>query len=117
MLNCLLYITALLNQLSFMGGEVGIMNQGAYTRLTLDSCVVEAWDYPGDSVLVVQTVCAPICSSHARIIDKGGKTVRNIVPPYPHAVFPEASIREGVLVWEDHTPDVLDEEELKYYTH
>lgn len=114
---CLLYISTLLTWLSTMGGEVQIKTEGAYTRLAVDSCVVETWEYKGDSVLMVQTVCAPICSSHVRVTNKDGKTLRTIPSPYPHAVFPEATIKEGILVWQDHTPEVLDQEELKHYGH
>lgn len=74
-----------------------------------------------DSILVVQTVCAPICSSIARVYDKDGHVLREIPSPYPHAVFPEAeliypdndSTSTPDILWRDNTPLMLDDIEKK----
>lgn len=77
-------------------------------------------DY-GDSILVVQTICAPICSSCARIYNKEGEVIRRIESPYPDATFPEAHLEymnndstgTPLIVWTDNTPQILDKEEMK----
>lgn len=79
---------------------------------TVPDCNIVTRDY-GDSVLVVQTVCAPICSSCARVYDKNGKLQRVIEPPFEDAIFPYATLEGDTLVWEDRTSEVLDEEEKK----
>lgn len=112
----ILYITTLLNWLTAIGGGLQVERQGAYTYMHADSCTVEAWEYTPDSILLVQTSCIPLCSSCARVINKEGKTLYTITPPFPHAVLPYATLDSGRVVWEDRTYQILDEQERKYNT-
>ena len=57
----------------------------------------------GDSVVVIHTVCAPICSSCARVYNKEWQFLGNMTPPIKTA-FPEAYIEEGKIVWRDNDP-------------
>ena len=54
-----------------------------------------------DSIIVIQTVCAPICSSCARVYNKEWQFLGNLTPPIKTA-FPEAYIEEGKLLWRDN---------------
>lgn len=84
-----------------------------YTRLQMaDSCYLDIVDYT-DSLLVVRTVCAPVCSSVAAVYSKSGQVLRTILPP-TNSVFPEAYIDSSVLLWRDNTPEILDDTERKY---
>lgn len=55
----------------------------------------------GDSVIVIHTVCAPICSSRAHIYNKEGHCVGVLQPPFRSA-FPEAYIENGEILWRDN---------------
>lgn len=67
-----------------------------------------------DSVLVIHTVCEPICSSRACVVNKEWQVVREIACPYADAIFPEAYLTdEGELAWRDNTELLLDEEERR----
>lgn len=55
----------------------------------------------GDSIVVVQTVCAPICSSRARIYNKEWQEIGILRPPFRSA-FPEAYIEDGKILWRDN---------------
>lgn len=54
-----------------------------------------------DSIIVIHTVCAPICSSHARIYNKEWEEIGVLKPPFKSA-FPEAYIKEGKILWRDN---------------
>ena len=54
-----------------------------------------------DSIIVVHTVCAPICSSHARVYNKEWKEISVLKPPFKSA-FPEAYIENGKVLWRDN---------------
>ena len=54
-----------------------------------------------DSIVVIHTVCAPICSSCARVYNKEWQFLGNITPPIQTA-FPEAYIEDGKLLWRDN---------------
>ena len=56
-----------------------------------------------DSIVVIHTVCAPICSSCARVYNKEWQFLGNITPPIQTA-FPEAYIEDGKLLWRDNDP-------------
>ncbi len=58
----------------------------------------------GDSIIVIETACAPICSSRARVYNKEGKEIGILRPPFAHAVFPEAYIEDDKIRWRDNTP-------------
>lgn len=57
-----------------------------------------------DSAMVIETACAPICSSVVQVFDSNWKLLRTIPAPSPSAVFPEAYIEEDQLKWRDNTP-------------
>lgn len=57
----------------------------------------------GDSVIVIHTVCAPICSSRVRVLNKEGVEMGILRPPFRSA-FPEAYIEDGKLLWRDNDP-------------
>lgn len=57
----------------------------------------------GDSVIVIHTVCAPICSSRVRVLNKEGVEMGILRPPFRSA-FPEAYIEDGKLFWRDNDP-------------
>ena len=54
-----------------------------------------------DSIIVIHTVCAPICSSHARIYNKEWKEIGVLKPPFK-SPFPEAYIEDGRVLWRDN---------------
>ena len=57
----------------------------------------------GDSIIVIHTVCAPICSSCARVYNKEWQFQGNLTSPIKTA-FPEAYIENGKLLWRDNDP-------------
>lgn len=54
-----------------------------------------------DSILVIHTVCAPICSSHVRIYNKEWQYLGVLKAPFKSA-FPEAYIENNKLLWRDN---------------
>ena len=54
-----------------------------------------------DSILVIHTVCAPICSSRVRVYNKEWQEIGILRPPF-RSVFPEAYIEDGKLLWRDN---------------
>lgn len=54
-----------------------------------------------DSIIVIHTVCAPICSSHARVYNKEWQLIGILKAPFKSA-FPEAYIEEGKVLWRDN---------------
>ena len=55
----------------------------------------------GDSIVVIHTVCAPICSSHVRVYNKEWKEIGVIKAPFQSA-FPEAYIENNKILWRDN---------------
>lgn len=55
----------------------------------------------GDSIMVIHTVCAPICSSHVRVYNKEWKVIGELWPTIKTA-FPEAYIEDGKILWRDN---------------
>ena len=73
---------------------------GPYTRVQLtDSATLEV--YEADSIKVVITVCAPQCSSCARIYNKEWQLIATPQSPTP-SIFPLATIENGRIVWKDN---------------
>lgn len=103
-----------LDDVSALGGNPEIVSKEEhYMRIRMaDSCYIELYDYSGDSILMVRTICAPICSSWAGIYTEAGKLIRSIAAP-EHCVFPLGTIENGQLVWKDNTDEMLDENEKK----
>ena len=58
-----------------------------------------------DSIYVIHTVCAPVCSSHVRVYNKEWKLTGVLKAPFKSA-FPEAYIENNKLLWRDN--DTLD---------
>ena len=58
-----------------------------------------------DSIVVIHTVCAPICSSHARVYNKEWQVIGELQAPFT-SIFPEAYIEDSQLLWRDN--DTLD---------
>ena len=55
----------------------------------------------GDSIVVIHTVCAPICSSHVRVYNKEWKEMGVMKAPFQSA-FPEAYIENNKVLWRDN---------------
>jgi hypothetical protein len=93
---------SLLTDLFQLGGNPHVEYQsGAYERIALtDSSRMEV--YTGaDSILVVFTVCAPQCSSCARVYNKEWQLIATPEPPTP-SIFPLARIEDGKIIWKDN---------------
>ncbi len=107
-------VATLITAITAMHGSPEILyEEDNYSRIRMaDSCYVEVLNM-GDSSMVVETVCAPICSSCARIYYKESQQFRPIPSPLTNAVFPVAAIVDGRLIWNDNTSELLDEEEKK----
>ena len=92
---------SLLADLFQMGGHPQVITQdGPYERIALtDSTTLEV--YKSDTILVVFTVCAPQCSSCARVYNKEWQLIRTITPPFS-SIFPLATIEDGHIVWKDN---------------
>ena len=54
-----------------------------------------------DSILVIHTVCAPICSSHVRVYNKAWEEIGVLKAPF-RSIFPEAYVEDGKLLWRDN---------------
>ena len=50
-----------------------------------------------DSILVIHTVCAPICSSHVRVYNKEWEEIGVLKAPF-RSIFPEAYVEDGKLL-------------------
>ena len=84
------------------GSPEVVIEQGAYAKVRLaDSCYLETYHY-GDSILLVQTVCAPLCSSVARMYDSQW-TLLHPVPAPEAYTLPQAFINEnGTIRWQEN---------------
>ena len=54
-----------------------------------------------DSIIVIHTVCAPICSSHVRVYNKEWLEIGVLKAPF-RSSFPEAYIENNKLLWRDN---------------
>ena len=79
-----------------------VIDQGAYAKVRLaDSCYLETYHY-GDSILLVQTVCAPLCSSVARMYDSQW-TLLHPMPTPDAYTLPQAFIENnGAIRWQEN---------------
>lgn len=86
-----------------MGGKPSVTEQsGPYTLIQLtDSTTLEI--YEGDKYTVVMTVCAPQCSSYARVYNKEGVLLYPIEPTVT-SIFPLATMdkQTGEITWKDN---------------
>mgnify|MGYP002517455844 CR=1 FL=1 len=55
----------------------------------------------GDSIVVIHTVCAPICSSHVRVYNKEWQQIGTLEAPFK-SIFPEAYIEDNRILWRDN---------------
>lgn len=67
-----------------------------------------------DTILVIETACAPICSSIVNVYSNNWQYIGRLMPPIANCVFPEAYVENKRLRWRDNTPLMLDEEEKKH---
>lgn len=93
---------SLLANLFQVGGNPHVVYQeGPYERVALtDSASMEVYQ-GADSILVVMTVCAPQCSSCARVYNKEWQLIASPQSPTP-SIFPLATIENGRIVWKDN---------------
>ena len=73
----------------------GSDSEATYTKSTRDTIAF------GDSIVIIHTVCAPICSSHVRVYNKEGELHAILKPPFKSA-FPEAYLENGKVLWRDN---------------
>lgn len=67
-----------------------------------------------DTIVFVQTVCAPLCASQvARYV--ANWIFIDHIRPASQVLFPLAEVKDGRIYWSDQTPLLLDEEEKKHY--
>ena len=97
-------LAQLITDLMHMGGKPTVIEErDGYLRIQLtDSATIEAYEWP-DSIVVIRTVCAPQCSSCARIYNKEWQLLRVVQPPFT-SVFPWATIepQTGRIIWKDN---------------
>ena len=74
-----------------------------------DSCYYDI-HMAQDTIVVIQTACAPICSSCVRVYNKEWELLRQLWPTVS-GIFPQAEYRDGRVYWTDNTAMYLDEEE------
>lgn len=71
-----------------------------FTHFTSDQIVI------GDTLYIITTACAPICSSIVKMFNnRNEEYLGTLSSPFPHAVFPEAYIENDLLLWRDNTPE------------
>lgn len=96
-------VKQLLLDVSRMGGAPEVLQEeGPYVHIQLaDSASLEM--YLGDSIIVVTTICAPQCSSCARVYNKEWQLVQTLTPTAP-SIFPLAAIdpKTGKVMWKDN---------------
>ena len=96
-------VKQLLLDISRMGGTPEVLQEEKpYVRMQLtDSATIEM--YLGDSIIVVTTICAPQCSSCARVYNKEWQLIQTLTPPTP-SIFPLATIdpKTGKVMWKDN---------------
>ncbi|MBO4454136.1 MAG: hypothetical protein J5761_03675 [Paludibacteraceae bacterium] len=94
---------SLLSDLFLVGGSPTIIEQDSvYEKVALtDSATLEV--YKGDSIFVVLTVCAPQCSSCARVYNKEWQLIETPTPPF-QSIFPLATVNKdtGKITWVDN---------------
>lgn len=84
------------------GSPEVVIEQGTYAKVRLaDSCYLETYHF-GDSILLVQTVCAPLCSSVARMYDSRWTLLHPIPAPDAYTL-PQAFIdSNGDIRWQEN---------------
>lgn len=86
-----------------LGGKPEVQEQTEkYMHVSMsDSAYFEM--FVADNIIVVYTVCAPVCSSCARVYNKEWEFLFPLEPPFT-SVFPLATIdhETGRIVWTDN---------------
>ena len=79
-----------------------VVEEDTYCKVRLaDSCYIETYNY-GDSILLVQTVCAPLCSSVAQMYDSRWTLLHHIPAPDAYTL-PQAFIdSNGDIRWQEN---------------
>ena len=79
-----------------------VVEEDTYCKVRLaDSCYIETYNY-GDSILLVQTVCAPLCSSMAQMYDSRWTLLHPIPAPDAYTL-PQAFIdSNGAIRWQEN---------------
>lgn len=87
----------------YLVGNLDVQSHGETTRFVLaDSSYIDLFYYPeGDSVLLIRSQCAPLCSSFARVYDSEWNILRPIPTPN-NLVLPEAYVQNGELLWREN---------------
>ncbi len=95
-------IEQLIADLTRMNGAPHVVEEhDGYVRIQLtDSATLEAQEFD-DSVVVLTTVCAPQCSSCARVYNKEWQLLHTIAPD-TLSIFPLATFENGKLIWRDN---------------
>ena len=95
----ILFFVGVAHHYSFAQQDTMAEQQSAEPTSKRDTLVL------GDSIVVIHTVCAPICSSHARVYNKEWQPIGELQAPFT-SIFTEAYIEDGQLLWRDN--DTLD---------
>ena len=79
-----------------------VVEEDTYCKVRVaDSCYLETYHY-GDSILLVQTVCAPLCSSVAQMYDSDWTLLHPIAAPADYTL-PQAFIApNGTIRWQEN---------------
>lgn len=83
-------------------------------RLQIADGVEYDWLVQADTIYFVQTLCAPVCASVVTKYNSEWGLLQKVECPLP-ALFVEAKVKGGELIYQDNTPEILDEEERKTY--
>jgi hypothetical protein len=89
--------------LYLVGGSLNVEQHGETTRFVLaDSSYIDLYYYgESDSILLIRSQCAPLCSSFARVYNEQWHLLRAIPTPRD-MVLPEAYVENGKLLWRDN---------------
>ena len=95
-------VKQLIEDVTRLGGHPEVTEERAdYVRVQLTESSYAEMLEQGDSIILIQTVCAPECSSCARVFNKEWKFLYYIEPTIK-SIFPLASFDEGQVVWLDN---------------
>ena len=111
----LLYIPEIIALLMAMSPEqVFKTEEDMYVHYDLPGGYMEVFESPkSDSVMIIETVCAPACSSTVRVYNKVSNALIRTIKPACESIFPYAWVENGELKWRDNSFEILDDEELK----
>lgn len=93
-----LFISCVMGMLFFISSLVKANDTVSVAYEVTSTCDTIIYE---DSIIVIHTVCAPICSSHARVYNKEWEYIGLLKAPFKSA-FPEAYIENGKILWRDN---------------